>query len=783
MNETDKDFSELRGKCLPALVWSFGLLLFFLPLAHTRAAQNSLTALSVLLFLITLARRPGTLFRDIPKPLLLTLAAWVALTTLSCAWSPEPLLSLRLVVESVWLPLLFFLLAFRLSQRGEPLAILIPWACLGLAALCGASLSALMFGRIDILQTGSGTDLAAHPLMRWYPGPGLTSTFVLLALPFVYWIYREALLPRWIAGLAAALLLTGAASLNRMFWLVLPLIGIILFLGDPGKRRHSGRSPRFWFVIGLAVFAVLGLVLAGTVVRSGLFHALFDGSLVKKALLTDPRWLIWDSWIAVGLENHPLLGTGYGKEVAQHAYAAALAERVAAGMSAAGISHPHNIVLSIWIQTGVAGILSFAALVVGMLAAARGLYKKPVAVRHHAAALLSLIGVMVIKNMTDDFYDRIPAILYWSYFGLILGYGIRQSARAENRAATEQPRILILKRDKLGDMLLATPMLACLRQHFPEARIDVLANTYNAWVLDGNPHINKVWAYEKVREGARLRPWAALAQVRQVLELRRQRYDWIIVANGEFSHRAITRAAWLGGRRVVAYAEALARPACLTDGLTPPSGVHEARRMLGLLAPLGISPPEQTPPVHYALPDSAADFALAWLAERGLRPGHYITLGLGARRAKRQPSAEQVQRWTHYFYQHWGLQTVFMWTPGRSDNPLYPGDDDIAQPVLDANMPWLHPFRGPIKPALGLIWHGRTSLFPDSGLMHFAAASPGGVLGFFAEIDASPPPAQWSPVGPRARWLEAAKTLADLSDETVFAALETLASPKQDDPT
>lgn len=336
-------------------------------------------------------------------------------------------------------------------------------------------------------------------------------------------------------------------------------------------------------------------------------------------------------------------------------------------------------------------------------------------------------------------------------------------------------KILILKRDKLGDMLLATPMLAHLRQQLPEARIEVLANTYNAWVLDGNPDIDKVWAYQKVKENGKIHWKAALAQVNQVLTLRRQQYDWVIVANGDFSHRAIKRARWLGGKRMVSYVVPGKRQSCLTDPLLLPDGVHESRRMLELLRPLGITAPEISPPLRYTPPASELESARAWLAERQLAPGGYVTLGLGARRAKRQPTAEQVTRWTRHFYEEWGLQTVFMWTPGKSNNPLYPGDDEIAQPVLDAGLPWLHPFRGPLKPALGLIWQGRSSLFPDSGLMHFAAASPGGVLGFFAEIEASPPPSQWSPIGPRALWLEASKTLADLDDNAVFAAFEPLA--------
>lgn len=36
------------------------------------------------------------------------------------------------------------------------------------------------------------------------------------------------------------------------------------------------------------------------------------------------------------------------------------------------------------------------------------------------------------------------------------------------------------------------------------------------------------------------------------------------------------------------------------------------------------------------------------------------------------------------------------------------GDDEVVQPVLEESLPFIHPFRGPILPALGLIWQQRT---------------------------------------------------------------------------
>jgi len=338
-------------------------------------------------------------------------------------------------------------------------------------------------------------------------------------------------------------------------------------------------------------------------------------------------------------------------------------------------------------------------------------------------------------------------------------------------------KILIVKRDKLGDLLLTTPTLELLRQAMPEATIDVLANDYNHWVLAGNRDVNRIWIYRRARNGADGRRVslsgvsAIWHQLRQFLQLRAEHYDWVLVANGEESRRAIQRALWLKGRRTVAYCNNPADYPGVSDALSTQQPQHESRQLAAMLVPLGIALPDALPAPHFQLSLEGDQAASSWLAAQSLAPARYITLGLGARRAKKQPTARQVLEWTRQVHERTGLSTVFMWTPGRSDNPLYPGDDEVAQPILDAGAPWIHPFRGPIQPALGLIWHGVTSLFPDSGLMHFAAASPGGVLGFFAETDVSPPPWRWGPVGPRAEFLEADKAVSELTDDVVLAAV------------
>lgn len=335
-------------------------------------------------------------------------------------------------------------------------------------------------------------------------------------------------------------------------------------------------------------------------------------------------------------------------------------------------------------------------------------------------------------------------------------------------------KVLVIKRDKIGDLLLTTPLLAHLKASVPGIETHLLANDYNAWVVKDNPHVDRLWVYRRVRHGGRLSLSAALGWLRQGPALRRERYDWVIVANGDESPRAIDRGLSLKGARVIARSADPARYPGLSDPVPPDSANHEVERLLALVAPMGIRLPAAAPLPRYALAPASAAFARSWLAARGLQAGRYVVLGLGARRPKKQPTPTQVLAWSAEFRRRWGLDTVFMWTPGKSDDPLYPGDDAIAQPVLDAQSPHIHPFRGPLPEALGLIWSARCSIFPDSGLMHFAAASPGGVLGLFAEADVSPAPAQWAPRGLRTDYLEEPKTIAELADATLYERLEKL---------
>src|SRR6185295_6254041 len=141
--------------------------------------------------------------------------------------------------------------------------------------------------------------------------------------------------------------------------------------------------------------------------------------------------------------------------------------------------------------------------------------------------------------------------------------------------------------------------------------------------------------YRRVRHAGRVSVGAAWAWIAQSLALRRERFDWVIVANGDESPRAIRRGLSIGGARTVARCATAADYPRLTDPLPPDRAHHEVERLMAMLAPLGVAPPTRSPDPRYVLPEASAAFAARWLGERRLPARGYVVLGLGARRQKK----------------------------------------------------------------------------------------------------------------------------------------------------
>lgn len=86
---------------------------------------------------------------------------------------------------------------------------------------------------------------------------------------------------------------------------------------------------------------------------------------------------------------------------------------------------------------------------------------------------------------------------------------------------TSIKRILLVRTDRLGDVILTLPMLPALRKCFPDAHIAMLLRRYTGEIIEGNPHVNELIWYDY---DSQLVPFNAMCAM-----LRERKFDAAIV--------------------------------------------------------------------------------------------------------------------------------------------------------------------------------------------------------------------------------------------------------------
>ena len=117
------------------------------------------------------------------------------------------------------------------------------------------------------------------------------------------------------------------------------------------------------------------------------------------------------------------------------------------------------------------------------------------------------------------------------------------------------PKILVIRRDNIGDLVCTTPLIAALRQRFPQGWLGALVNSYNAPVLDGNPDLDEVFVYTKAKHrghGESL-PGILWRRLNMMRRLRTMGLDDVIIATTSPQPRVIKLARWLKPKRVIGF--------------------------------------------------------------------------------------------------------------------------------------------------------------------------------------------------------------------------------------
>lgn len=189
-------------------------------------------------------------------------------------------------------------------------------------------------------------------------------------------------------------------------------------------------------------------------------------------------------------------------------------------------------------------------------------------------------------------------------------------------------RILVIKLDHLGDVLLATPVFLNLRHAYPDAQIHALVGSWGAAVIRNHPGVDEIIQYNArffCRSGKPTRLREAFQLFRN---LRGQKYDLLIDLRGDWLTTifALLKAApYRLDRASLQIANKL--------GYFKFTDSHEVERNLDVLRAAGIPTPFSTPTFHTTFADQrgADDFlrGLGVVTERPLiaiHPGSPIAL-------------------------------------------------------------------------------------------------------------------------------------------------------------
>jgi ADP-heptose:LPS heptosyltransferase len=325
--------------------------------------------------------------------------------------------------------------------------------------------------------------------------------------------------------------------------------------------------------------------------------------------------------------------------------------------------------------------------------------------------------------------------------------------------------ILVIRRDNIGDLVCTTPLLTALRQRYPQARISVLANSYNAAVLEGNEDIDALYTYTKRKHrGSQSTLRIYWERWRMLRELRRQRVDLAILATPALDRHGLKLARQVDARLIMGVDDGSLG---LDQAVAPEmlSGLHQVERIF-LLAGLAH---ERDYPLKVVVSQQELAWAAAQLAAAGMPAGKGpVGLHISARKPCNRWPVERHLALIEKIHRTTERPVVLFWSPGSASDKRHPGDDEVAQRIVkqvgDSSRLIAFPTLELRQLVAGLAQLDAL-VCSDGGAMHLAAGLGRPIVALFGYAGGC----EWAPWGEH-RLLHA-EPLSELDEETVFSAL------------
>jgi heptosyltransferase-1 len=291
-------------------------------------------------------------------------------------------------------------------------------------------------------------------------------------------------------------------------------------------------------------------------------------------------------------------------------------------------------------------------------------------------------------------------------------------------ASRTQHRFLLVRLSSLGDVVHALPAASALRNAFPEARIDWVIDARWQRLLEGNPDINEVIAYDRRESGG-------LSS--SIRKLRAAQYTCAIDFQGLYKSALLVLAS--GAPRRIGFQSSYAREGLVamlyTDRLNP-RGPHKVDHNRTLVERAGAYLGQPRFPLAIRPEDD--ELVTRELNNRGVTDFYVLNPG-GGWLSKCWPAER-------YGELHRKLAERHGW---RGIVSFGPCEDRLASELIRAagNTP---PLEIPLAlgPLMALLHRAKLMISADTGPLHLASALGTRVVGLFGPTD----PARNGPFSP-----------------------------------
>lgn len=199
-------------------------------------------------------------------------------------------------------------------------------------------------------------------------------------------------------------------------------------------------------------------------------------------------------------------------------------------------------------------------------------------------------------------------------------------------------RLLAVRLDNIGDVVMLGPALRALRAAYPDAHITLMASPAGAQAAPMLPWIDEVWPLSPVWQDASWSmPFDPARERRLVSALRESRFDAaFIFTSFSQSPYPLAYACYMAGIPVRAGQSKEFGGSVLSHWVRAPAdSMHQAERNLHLLASVGVAPSGAE--LTLAVPPESRASAHESLRRRGIDPeGRYVVVAPGASCAARR---------------------------------------------------------------------------------------------------------------------------------------------------